>query len=398
VRPLAITGIGIVSPTGIGFGAFAAGLRSPATREGAAFTRASGSVLSPEKIPAPLCAEVAGFDATTVLGSKGLRNHDRLTLFLLVAARQALEDAGLKRDGVHAVYAAERVGVCSATAYGSLDSINELVSVAELQDPRFVNPNRFPNTVINSAAGYVGIWEDLRAPNVTVVDGNCGALDAVLTSETHLMNGRADAFLVGGGEVLSEPLYLAFRKLGALAEGERRFRPGAADSEGMRLGEAAAYLVVERLADAEKRSARRYARIIGYGNAFEPPESEAALVHASQRSVQRTIEMALEDAGLDASAIDLACASMSGMAAFDRAELAGIDAAIGERVAIAAPKALYGETFGASGALGVASTLAWLSGTPVGPLVRGAAPARLDHVLVLTVGFYGNCSALILSR
>jgi 3-oxoacyl-(acyl-carrier-protein) synthase len=396
VRPLAITGIGLVTPTGLGFAAFQAGMSSPAVREGSAFAPES-SVLSPEKIPAPLCAEVRGFDATTVLGSKGLRNHDRLTLFLLVAARQALEDAGLKRGGVHVGYGAERVGVCSATAYGSLDSINELVSVAELQDPRFVNPNRFPNTVINSAAGYVGIWEDLRAPNVTVVDGNCGALDAVLTSETHLMNGRADAFLVGGGEVLSEPLYLAFRKLGTLAEAERRFRPGAADSEGMRLGEAAAYLVVERLADSEKRGAKRYARIIGYGNTFEPPESEAAIVHASQRSVQRTIEMALEDAGLEASAIDLVCASMSGMPVFDRAELAGIDAALGSSVAIAAPKALFGETFGASGVLGVAATLAWFAGTAPAPLVRGSAPAQLKHVLVLAVGFYGNSSALILS-
>ena len=210
------------------------------------------------------------------------------------------------------------------------------------------------------------------------------------------MNGRADAFLVGGGEVLSEPLYLAFRKLGTLAEGERRFRPGAADSEGMRLGEGAAYLVVERMGDADKRGAKRYARIIGYGNAFEPPESEAAIVHASPRSVQRTIEMALDDAGLQASQIDVVCGSVSGMPVFDRAELAGIDAALGPQVAVAAPKALYGETFGASGALGVASALCWLQGAAPAPLLRGKRPAQLQHILVLAVGFYGNSSALIL--
>jgi 3-oxoacyl-[acyl-carrier-protein] synthase II len=394
VRPLAITGIGLVSPVGTGFAAFSAGLRAPAA-DGLAFRRES-RVLSPEKIPEPLAAEVWDFDATISHGNKGLRNHDRLTLFLLVAARQALEDAGLKREGVHTVYPAERVGVCSATAYGSLDSINELVSVAELQDPRFVNPNRFPNTVINSAAGYVGIWEDLRAPNVTVVDGNCGALDAVLTSETHLMNGRADAFLVGGGEVLSEPLYLAFRKLGTLAEGDKRFAPGAPEGEGMRLGEASVYLVVERLAEAEKRGAKRYASIIGYGNTFEPPESEASVVNASPRSVQRTIEMALEDAGLPASAIDVVCASINGMPVFDRAELLGIEAALGSDVAIAAPKALFGETFGASGAIGVAAALAWFSGIAPQALVRGTVPQQVKHVLVLAVGFYGNASALVL--
>jgi 3-oxoacyl-[acyl-carrier-protein] synthase II len=396
VRPLAITGIGLVSPIGIGFADFRAALARPAVAEGEAF-RSESSVLSPDKIPAPFAAEAWNFDATTFLGSKGLRNHDRLTLFLLVAAKQALEDAGLKQNGTHAVYGPERIGVCSATAYGSLDSINELVEISELQDPRFVNPNRFPNTVINSAAGYVSIWEDLRAPNVTVVDGNCGALDAVLTSETHLTNGRADAFLVGGGEVLSEPLYLAFRKLGTLAEAERRYKPGFPDGEGMRLGEGAVYLAVERMADAERRNARCYARVVGYGNTFEPPESEAALVHASKRSVARTIEMALSDANLPATAIDVVCGSVSGMPAFDRAELAGIENALGPDVAVAAPKTLYGETFGASGALGVASALAWFSGAPVGPMVHGKPPAQLRNVLVLAVGLYGNASAVILS-
>jgi 3-oxoacyl-(acyl-carrier-protein) synthase len=393
MKSLAITGVGLVSPLAVGFDAF----RQALAAQRDAFRRES-TVLAAATIPDPVVAEVWDFDPTPFLGSKGLRNHDRLTLFMLVAAKQALEDAGLKRAGAHAVYAADRVGVCAATAYGSLDSINELVTVAELQDPRFVNPNRFPNTVINSASGYVSIWEDLRAPNVTVVDGNCGALDAVLTSETHLVNGRADAFLVGGGEVLSEPLYMAFRKLGTLAEGPRVYRPGHADGEGMRMGEGAVFIAVEREADAQQRSARSYGKVVGYGNTFEPPESEAAIVHASQRSVERTIDMALRDAGLEPAAIDAVCASLNGMPSFDRAELAAIERTLGPDVAVAAPKALYGETFGAGGALGIASALAWLQGVPPSPLVRGEPRDRLEQVLVLSVGFYGNTSAVIVAR
>jgi len=394
MRPLAITGVGLVSPIGIGFPAFRDAL---AAQRDTAFRRES-TVLAPDKIPDPVVAEIWDFDPTTSLGSKGLRNHDRLTLMLLVAARQALEDAGLKQAGAHALYAADRIGVCSATAYGSLDAINELVMISELQDPRFVNPNRFPNTVINSAAAYVSIWEDLRAPNVTIVDGNCGALDAVLTSETHLWNNRADAFLVGGGEVLSEPLYLAFRKLGTLAEGSRRYRPGRSEGEGMRMGEGAVYLAVERENDARKRSARCYGRVTGYGNTFEPPESEAVLVHASARSVERTIEMALRDAELQPTAIDAVCASANGMASFDRAELEAIARVLGPDVAVAAPKTLYGETFGASGALGIASALAWLAGVPPAPLVSGRVRESIARVLVLSVGFYGNASAVIVTR
>jgi 3-oxoacyl-(acyl-carrier-protein) synthase len=244
----------------------------------------------------------------------------------------------------------------------------------------------------------VSIWEDLRAPNVTVVDGNCGALDAVLTSETHLVNGRADAFLVGGGEALSDPLYFAFRKLGVLAEGKRAYLPGAAGSEGMRPGEAGAYLVVEREPDATRRAAKRYGRVIGYGNVFEPPESEAVLVHASSRAVERTIAMALSDAGLAASEIDAVCSSLGGMPNFDRAERDAIAAVLGPDVPVFAPKALYGETFGADGALGTAAALAWLSGAEPAALVSGQRGERLEHVLVLAVGFYGNASALIVAR
>ena len=247
MNPYAITGIGLVSPVGIGYENFVKGI-SATCSPGEGTFRSDTTVFAPERVPNPLAAEVWGFDAAEYLGQKGLRNLDRLTRFLLVAAKEALLDARIKSaDGAH-LLPPERIGVCSATAYGSLDVITEMVQIAELEDPRYLNPGQFPNTVINSAAGYVSIWEDLRAPNVTVVDGNCGALDAVLTAETHLFHGRADAFLVGGGEVLSEPLYLAFRKLGLLADEGGKRRIGAADSDGMYVGEGAAYVCMEIVA------------------------------------------------------------------------------------------------------------------------------------------------------
>jgi len=81
---------------------------------------------------------------------------------LIVCGKLALQDADLKRAGSH-LLSPDRIGVCSATAYGSLEAITEAVQVTELEDPRFLNPNRFPNTVINAAAGYVSIWEDPAA-------------------------------------------------------------------------------------------------------------------------------------------------------------------------------------------------------------------------------------------
>jgi 3-oxoacyl-[acyl-carrier-protein] synthase II len=240
VKPFAITGLGLVSPIGIGYDAFRDALLAAPGGGIDAFAE-HPTLLDPQKVQDPITAECHEFDAKAYLGDKGLRNFDRLTKLLIVSAKLALDHAGLKDHGTHKV-APDRIGVCSATAYGSLEAITEAVEVTEFEDPRFLNPNRFPNTVINAAAGYVSIWEDLRAPNVTVVDGNCGSLDAVLNSQTHLASGRADAFLVGGGEALSDPLYIAFRKLDVMAEGARVFAPGRRESEGMRVGEGAAYL------------------------------------------------------------------------------------------------------------------------------------------------------------
>jgi 3-oxoacyl-[acyl-carrier-protein] synthase II len=397
VKALAITGLGVVSPIGVGREAFFASLANVTSARARAF-KGAPTVLKPEQVPNSIAAEVWEFDATEYLGKKGLRNFDRLTKFLIVAAKIALEDAVLKKDGVHLSITGDRVGVCSATAYGSLDSITELMMVSELEDPQYINPNRFPNTVINAAAAYVSIWEDLRAPNTTVVDGNCGALDAVLTCETHLVNGRADAFLVGGGEIISEPLYLAFRKLGVLAEGAAVYAPGQLDSNGMRLGEGAAYLCIERIEEAKSRGAAIRGLIVGYGNAFEPPNSEAILVYASQLAIERAIRMALGDASLNPSDIDAICVSANGMQTFDRVELAAIQKVFGGEVALIAPKSIFGETLGASGALGMATVLGWFSGVSPEPLIGGEACERPNNALVIAIGFYGNVSAAVMQR
>jgi len=390
--PIAITGMGVVSPIGVGREAFFDALADPDAAAEASFTMESSVLKDPAAEGAEI-AEVRGFEAKDYLGSKGLRNFDRLTRFMIVAGKKALEDAGVKRDGEFIEHEPARVGISSATAYGSLDAITELLRVAELEAPRYINPGRFPNTVINAAAGYVSIWEDLRAPNTTVVDGNCGALDAILNAETHLRNDRGDAFLVGGGEILSDPLFVALAKLGAVGPGPDR---DERVDGGFRLGEGAAYFCVERSEVAAARGARIHAEIIGYGTAFEPPAAQAALVHGSSLAVERAIQGAIADANIVPGEIDVVASSVGGLLELDQAEMDGIDAVLGPDVPVARPKDIHGETFGAAGAMAIAQSLAWMQGAPIAPLHRGTAPAQVDTVLIITVGFYGNVTAALL--
>jgi len=385
MTPRAITGVGVVSAAGIGREAFFAAMREPRLL-------ADQPLLLPDAFDGaaygalPL-AEVRGFDPAKYLGDKGLRSLDRLTKLLVVAARLAIHDAGLKKDNAYVQMSSNRVGLCCSNAYGSLEAITELDRVATHEDPRYINPAKFPNTVANSAAGYVSIWEDLRALNVSVSDGNCGALDAFACADVFLETDRADALLVGGGEAMSEALYMAFRKLGALEAGAR-------------LGEGAVFLVCEAADEARARGANILAEVVGYGTAFGAPEREELLIHASREAMTRAIALALADAGVAPGELDAVASSVCGLRAFDEVELAAIDATLPAGVPVAAPKMVLGETLGAGGAMGIATAMAWFAGAAPRPLVSDAAPPGkpVRTVLVTSMGFYGNASAVVLRR
>lgn len=384
MTPRAITGLGIACAVGVGAEAFFRAMNAAPSR------------LS-ERPPAPIASfdatkyegrtlpivEVPDFDPTKYLGDKGLRTLDRLTKLLVVAARLCLHDAGFKKDNAWVAASGDRVGVCCSNAYGSLEAITELDRVAKLEDARYINPAKFPNTVSNSASGYVSIWEDLRALNVSVSDGNCGGLDAVACADIFLATKRADAILTGGGEAMSEALFLAFEKLGALGE--------------TRLGEGAAFLALEDAAAAKARGAKVLGEITGYGTSFVAPKDDSTLIFASREAIARACTQALADAGIEAKDVDVVASSFSGLGRFDAEELAALEQVV-PAAPVAAPKVVLGESLGAGGAMGMAAALAWLSGAPVSAVLRGSAPApgAVRHVLVTAVGYYGNASAVVL--
>jgi 3-oxoacyl-[acyl-carrier-protein] synthase II len=404
VRARSVTGFGVASALGVGREAFLDGYRA-----GGRATDRNDKIETFDASPYPSArvAEVRGFDATKYLGDKGLRTLDRLAKLLVVSARLALHDAGLKRDGAWAGAGApggvlpgpEGVGIVVSNAYGSLEAITELDRVAVLEDARYINPSRFPLTVSNSAAGYVSIWEDLRAVNVSVSDGNCGALDAVACADVLLDQGRASALLVGGAEAMTEALFLAFHRL--RAAGSRGPGPSGVPNDGPRIGEGAALLALEREESARARGATVLAEIVGYGTSFAPPEREGTLVHATPVAMEHAIAGALTDAGLSPGDVDVVVSGVSGLRVFDEAELFAIDRVFGPSAVVAAPKLALGETLGAGGAMGMLAAIATFHGAGnAAPVVRGALPASPTAAprvaLVTSLGYYGNASALVM--
>ncbi len=379
MRPRPITGWAVASALGPTLPDFLRGLREGTPLRSR--PRPPSQALPKERWPETLAFEIPGFDPSETLGDKGLRSLDRLTKLLVVAARAALADAGIKRDGEFVAHSPESAGLVASNAYGSLEAIDELHRVATLEDARYINPSRFPNTVSNTASGYVSIWEGLRALNVTVSSGNPGGLDAVLVADTHLSARRAACVVTGGAEAMSEALYVGWRKVGMPTT--------------VPLAEGAALFVLEDADMATARGARVRAHVLGHGAAFGQPEGHA-LFGTSTSALARAIAQALEDAATDARDVDLVLAGMGGFSAYDEIELSGITRVLGPDVAVAAPKRLLGETFGAAAALSMAAALAWIGEEMPVPLVRGRLAGRPRRVLVTELGFYGNASAVLL--
>jgi 3-oxoacyl-[acyl-carrier-protein] synthase II len=396
MTPRLVTGLGIACALGTGTDAFFRELVSAKRLSGLPASAITSFDVS--KYPDARIVEVPEFDATKYLGDKGLRTLDRLTKLLVVAARLCMHDAGLKKDNLWVALAPERVGVVCSNAYGSLEAITELDRVAKLEDARYINPAKFPNTVSNSASGYVSIWEELRALNVSVSDGNCGGLDAVACADIFLETARADAIITGGGEAMSEALFIAFQKLGVLGPvtgaGDRTVNGTVTNDT--RLGEGAAFLALEVPEVARARNARVLGEIVGYGTSFYAPE-ESPLVYASREAMKRAITTALADAQVAPGDVDLVVSSVAGLPQLDDEELAGIRDVL-PSAAVVAPKLVLGETLGAGGTIAMAASLAWLGGAPVAKdlVVGGTLPTRVRHVVVTSIGYYGNASAVVM--
>ncbi|MBL8602690.1 MAG: hypothetical protein JNK72_12275 [Myxococcales bacterium] len=368
MRPLALGAPGVVSAFGIGVEAF-----DDAMRRGDKGFRAEVTAFAQPEGPLSV-AEVANFDPRPVLGDKGLRNHDRITRLALVAARRCLEAAAIKREGAFvAPFTGEAVGVVSATAYASIEAVTELDRVARLEDPRYLNPGRFPNTVTNSASGYVSIWEGLKAFNVAVTNGPTSGLDVFDAASMYLADGRAEAALVGGVEALSEGLWRGFDRVGMLDRG---------DGKGARLGEGAAFFAVETLDRARRRGVTPGLVVSGYGSTFAAPDDTARLVTPSAEALREAIGLALETAGCRADAVSLVIDGTNGYEAHDAVEAQALGALLPGASRVS-PKMALGETLGAAGSLALVEAR------------RRVAAGHRGPILVTALGYYGNASALV---
>ena len=379
-RRIVITGLGVLASTGIGKNEFWTGLK-----EGRSGMKPI-TLFDMSTCRTKLGGEISDFNTQNILGDKGLRNLDRTTKLALCASQLALDDAGIKYPLAESD--TDEFGVSLGSTMGSVWSISEFDKEALRNGPRSVNPALFSNTVMNSPASHINIRFNIQGFSSTVSTGFCSSIDAIYYAINQLELYDYKVVLSGGVEEMCEQTYKGFHKIGHLAGS----RPGKEEvncpydkrRNGIMFGEGAVIVVLEEIEHAKKRNAKIYAEILGYGTSFDPKSRN--IYSPKAEGAAEAIKMCLDDAGAGISDIDYISASGNSTLDCDYMETNAIKNVFGDRaksIPISSIKSMVGESFSASGALNLASSLGVFEEEFIPPTINYVQPDKrcdLDYV------------------
>ncbi|CCH73602.1 3-oxoacyl-(acyl-carrier-protein) synthase II [Nostocoides australiense Ben110] len=343
---IAITGVGPVTPIGVGSVEFQEAW--VAGRSGIAqITRFDASDLA-----VTIAGEV-DIDPTDWLSRRDLATVDRFTVLAFAAASLAIEDSGFLRSGQDT----DRVGVFLATGGAGLSTWEETTETLWTKGPQHIGPRVIPKSMANNAAAFMSMKFGLRGPSVTTVSACASGSDAIVAAAHSLGAGECDVAVVGGAEAPVTPATVSgFAQMRALSRRNdspvQACRPFDVDRDGFVIGEGAGVMVLEREDIAAARGARVYARLIGHGRASDAYHVTAP--HPEGGGAALAMRRALASANLQPTDVDYVNAHGTGTVLNDSSEaqaLHQVFGAGGARVTVSSTKGHTGHLIGAAGAV-----------------------------------------------
>lgn len=360
-------------------------------------------------------AEVKGFDAAALFGTREARRMDPFTQFGLAAAIQAVENSGLVISDENR----DRIGVVTGTGIGGMTTLFDQAKVFFQRGPDRVSPFMVPMMLPDTAPGMIALHMGLRGPNIAVVAACASGTNAIGEASEIIRRGSADVILSGGAEAVIVPIAMAgLSVMTALSTRnevpEKASSPFDLNRDGFVMGEGAAILVLESLDHALNRGAHILGEIKGYGasnDAFHisaPAENGAGAVLCMQN--------ALSDAGLSSEEIGYINAHGTSTPLNDKSETAAIKKVFGERafqVPVSSTKSMTGHLLGAAGALEALICVKVLHHSILPPTINYETPdpecdldyvpnharsAMVENIMSNSFGFGGHNATIIISR
>jgi 3-oxoacyl-[acyl-carrier-protein] synthase II len=410
-RRVVVTGLGAVSPNGIGREAF-----WRATREGRSGVRRIAP-FDPDAFPTQIAGQVLDFNPEAHLPARDLKHVPRVVTLALAASGEAMADAGLDPQGLSPEERrafAVVVGSGGAALAFTEGQFREYYLGNRKAVSLYVIPSSTPGTISSELSMRFG----LRGPSHVFSTGCTSSTDALGHAMALIRYGRADRVLAGGSDAPIAPGILqGFCLLQVMttswnSEPERGSRPFSRDRDGFVLGEGAWMLLLEDRDTALARDARIYAELLGYGSTCEA--FHRVRLDESGEEPARAMQLALEDAGVPSDEVDYLALHGTSTQLNDRIETRAVKLAFGsraERLPASSLKSVIGHPQGACGAAGVAAALLALRDGFLPPTINHDEPdpecdldvvpnqgraARLATAVCNTIGFGSKNSALVL--
>jgi len=347
MKRVVVTGLGIVSPVGIGIQESWKALCEGRSGIGRI------TKFDPTPYETQIAGEVKGFKAEDWMSKKEAKRFELFISYAIAAARMAVDDAGIAITADNG----DRVGVITGCGLGGLRFMEDTVLTIHHNGPKRVSPFFIPMMIGNMAPGMISILFGAKGPNLSLATACAAGAHAVGDSFKIIQEGRADAMITGGTEAVISPSCVAgFNAMKALstrnAEPEKASRPFDRDRDGFVPGEGAGILILEELEHARRRNARIYAEMVGYGLTGDgyhmtspPPDGNGAA---------RCMQMALDDAGIPCDQVDYINAHGTSTELNDLYETRAIKSVFKEhayKVAVSSSKSMTGHLLGGSGGI-----------------------------------------------
>ena len=365
-RRVVVTGIGLVSPLGIGTAATWAGVCAGRSGVGPI------TLFDASRYSTRFAGEVPGFDPLQWIDKKEVKKCARFIQFAIAATTMAMEQSGLPIDAANAT----RVGVIIGSGIGGFEVIEREHRTLLERGPDRVSPFFILSAIINLAAGQVSVRLGAKGPNSAVATACTTGAHAIGDAFRIIQGGYADAMICGGAEASITPLGIAgFAAMRALSQRNddpaRASRPWDLDRDGFVVGEGAGILILEEMGAAERRGAPILAELIGYGMSADayhltaPPEDGDGVL--------RVMLAAIADAGIEAARVQYLNAHATSTPLGDVAEGRAIQRVFGpdaSGLAVSSTKSMTGHLLGGAGALE--------AGLTVLAIIEGTAPPTIN--------------------
>ena len=408
-RRVVVTGVGLVSPVGIGTEETWAALQ--AGRSGAGPI----TLFDASQHSTRFACEVKGFDPLRWVEKKDVKKMDRFIQFAVAAADFALADSGLKIDAGNN----EMVGVYVGSGIGGFATIEREHTILMERGPSRISPFFIPAAIVNLASGWISIRSGAKGPNSATCTACTTSAHAIGDSFRLIQRGDADAMIAGGSEAAITPLGTGgFCSMRALSQRnddpQSASRPFDRGRDGFVIGEGSGVVILEELEMARRRGAHIYCELVGYGMSSDAYHISAPCEDGD--GAYRVMNKAIKDARIEASAIGYINVHGTSTPQGDKVEVVAIKRVFGDharKLPISSTKSMTGHLLGAAGGLEAGITALALRDQILPPTINYTTPdpecdldiipnearrVKLEYALSNSFGFGGTNGALVFKR